>query len=60
MFEAAAEQGLALSFLGGPGDLPELDRMMAKHPAAPVILDHFMGCAREWVCKFRFRSITLG
>ena len=46
MFEAAAEQGLALSFLGGPGDLPELARMMAKHPSAPVILDHFMGCAR--------------
>ena len=46
MFEAAAEQGLALSFLGGPGDLHELDRMMAKHPTAPVILDHFMGCAR--------------
>ena len=46
MFEAAATEQLALSFLGGPGDLPELDRMMTKHPNAPVILDHFMGCAR--------------
>lgn len=44
MFEAAAAEQLALSFLGGPGDLEEIDRMMYKHPRAPVILDHFMGC----------------
>jgi predicted TIM-barrel fold metal-dependent hydrolase len=40
MFTAAARHNLALSFLIGPQDLPELDRMCAKHPEAPVIIDH--------------------
>lgn len=40
MFTAAARHNLALSFLMGPEDLPELDRMCAKHPEAPVIIDH--------------------
>jgi predicted TIM-barrel fold metal-dependent hydrolase len=40
MFVAAARHNLALSFLINPRDLPELDRMCAKHPEAPVIIDH--------------------
>lgn len=40
MFKAAASHNLALSFLMGPDDLPEVDRMCAKHPDAPVIIDH--------------------
>ena len=40
MFNAAARHNLGLSFLMGPADLPELDRMCAKHPDAPVIIDH--------------------
>ena len=40
MFTAAARHNLALSFLMGPDDLPELDRMCTRHPDAPVIIDH--------------------
>lgn len=40
MFGAAARHNLALSFLMGPDDLPEVDRMCTKHPEAPVIIDH--------------------
>ena len=40
MFATAARHNLGLSFLMGPADLPELDRMCAKHPDAPVIIDH--------------------
>jgi predicted TIM-barrel fold metal-dependent hydrolase len=40
MFTAAAQHNLALSFLINPADLPEVDRMCAKHPEAPVIIDH--------------------
>jgi predicted TIM-barrel fold metal-dependent hydrolase len=40
MFAAAAKNNLALSFLMGPDDLPEVDRMCTKHPEAPVIIDH--------------------
>lgn len=40
MFRAAAAHNLALSFLMGPDDIPEVDRMCAKHPDAPVIIDH--------------------
>ncbi|MCC6363801.1 MAG: amidohydrolase family protein [Bryobacterales bacterium] len=40
MFTAAAAHNLALSFLMEPQDLPELDRMCAAHPEAPVIIDH--------------------
>lgn len=43
MFAAAAEDGLALSFLMGVEDLPELDRMCRRFPEAPVILDHVCG-----------------
>ena len=41
MFTAGAEHNLALSFLMSPADLPELDRMCAKHGDTPVIVDHF-------------------
>ena len=40
MFEAAAEHNLAISFLLDPEDLPEVDRMCARHPDTPVIIDH--------------------
>ena len=40
MFTAAARHKLALSFLMGPDDLPEVDRMCTKHPDGPVIIDH--------------------
>jgi predicted TIM-barrel fold metal-dependent hydrolase len=40
MFAVAAEHNLVLSTLIGPDSLPELDRMCAKHPAAPVVIDH--------------------
>ena len=40
MFTAAARNNLALSFLMGPEDLPELDRLCTRHPEAPVIIDH--------------------
>ena len=32
MFETAASHGLALSFLIGPDDLPEIDRMCSRYP----------------------------
>ena len=41
MFAAGAEHNLALSFLMSPTDLPEVDRMCAKYPETPVIVDHF-------------------
>jgi len=41
MFKAGAEHRLALSFLMGPSDLPEVDRMCGKFPDTPVIIDHF-------------------
>ena len=41
MFRTGAEHNLALSFLMGPSDLPELDRMCTRHPETPVIIDHF-------------------
>ena len=43
MFAAAAEHGLVLSFLLGPADLAEVDRMCGRFPEAPVILDHVGG-----------------
>lgn len=43
MFSAAADHNLALSFLMGVEDLPELDRMCTRFPEAPVILDHVCG-----------------
>jgi predicted TIM-barrel fold metal-dependent hydrolase len=43
MFEAGAEHRLALSFLVHPHDLPEVDRMCARFPETPVIIDHLGG-----------------
>lgn len=40
MFAAGAKHNLALSFLMLPSDLPEVDRMCARFPETPVILDH--------------------
>ncbi len=47
MFRTAAEHNLALSFLMGPSDIPELDRMCGRHPDAPVIIDHFCLVGRQ-------------
>jgi predicted TIM-barrel fold metal-dependent hydrolase len=47
MFAAAAEHNLALSFLMGPSDLPEVDRMCRRFPETPVILDHFCLVGRQ-------------
>jgi predicted TIM-barrel fold metal-dependent hydrolase len=41
MFAAGAAHNLALSFLMTPADLPEVDRLCAKYPETPVIVDHF-------------------
>ena len=43
MFAAGAEHNLALSFLMGIHDLPDLDRMCTRFPETPVILDHVCG-----------------
>jgi predicted TIM-barrel fold metal-dependent hydrolase len=43
MFCAGAQHNLALSFLIGTDDLPELDRMCTRFPETPVILDHVCG-----------------
>lgn len=43
MFAAGAEENLALSFLLGPDDIPELDRMCERFPETPVIVDHLGG-----------------
>ena len=43
MFAAGAEDNLALSFLMGPREIPELDRMCERFPETPVIVDHFAG-----------------
>jgi predicted TIM-barrel fold metal-dependent hydrolase len=43
MFATGASQNLALSFLAGPTDLPEIDRMCALYPDTPVIIDHVGG-----------------
>lgn len=43
MFETAADHGLALSFLIGPGDLPEIDRMCSRYPDTRVVIDHVAG-----------------
>jgi predicted TIM-barrel fold metal-dependent hydrolase len=40
MFSKAAETKQVLSFLVDPPAFPEIDRMAAKHPGAPVIIDH--------------------
>ena len=43
MFETAANHGLALSFLVGPDDLPEIDRMCSRYPDTRVVIDHMAG-----------------
>jgi predicted TIM-barrel fold metal-dependent hydrolase len=43
MFATASEHGLVLSFLIGPADLDELDRMCERFPEAPVVIDHVGG-----------------
>ncbi len=43
MFKAGADHNLALSFLMGPRDLAEIDRMCRRFPETPVILDHLAG-----------------
>lgn len=40
MFRMSAAEDLPLSFLCGAADLPEVDRMCARHSDAPVIVDH--------------------
>ena len=40
MFRMSATGNLPLSFLCGADDLPEIDRMCARHGDAPVIIDH--------------------
>ena len=47
MFKAAAKHRLALSFLMGVDDLPEIDRMCTRFPESPVILDHTAGISRK-------------
>lgn len=47
MFSAGAKHNLALSFLMGPSDLPELDRMCTRFPETPVIIDHFCLIGRQ-------------
>ena len=47
MFAAGAKHNLALSFLMGPSDLPELDRMCTRFPETPVIVDHFCLLGRQ-------------
>lgn len=43
MFETAANRGLALSFLIGPDDLPEIDRLCSRYPDTKVVIDHVAG-----------------
>lgn len=47
MFAAGAAHNLALSFLMGPSDLPEVDRMCTRFPDTPVIIDHFCLIGRQ-------------
>ena len=44
MFQVGAEHNLALSFLMGNDELPDLERMCERHPDTPIILDHVCGC----------------
>ena len=43
MFKTGAEHNLALSFLMGLEDLPDLIRMCRRFPETPIILDHLCG-----------------
>ena len=44
MYQAGADNNLALSYLMGQDGLPEVDRMCTKYPETPIILDHVSGC----------------
>lgn len=50
MFAAGATHNLALSFLMGPADLPEVDRMCTRFPDTPAIIDHFCLIGRQGHC----------
>lgn len=41
MWTCAAETRQAMACLINPEDLPAVDKMCAKHPATPVVIDHF-------------------
>ena len=43
MFATGAAEDLAISFLAGPDDLHEIDRMCERFPETPVIIDHVGG-----------------
>lgn len=43
MFACGADRNLALAFLCGPADLPEIGRMCGRFPQTPVVIDHFGG-----------------
>ena len=56
MYQAGAENNLALSYLMGPDGLPEVDRMCRKYPGTPVIIDHVCG---SWIKKGVFPTEQL-
>lgn len=41
MWQAGAQQGLAMCCLVNPEALPAIDRMCEQHPETPVVIDHF-------------------
>lgn len=41
MWKCGAEEGLAMCHLINPDSLAAVDRMCAKHPDTPVVIDHF-------------------
>jgi predicted TIM-barrel fold metal-dependent hydrolase len=41
MWKCGAEERLAMCHLINPDSLPAVDRMCAKHPDTPVVIDHF-------------------
>jgi predicted TIM-barrel fold metal-dependent hydrolase len=41
MWRCGADEQLAMCHLINPGDLPAVDRMCARYPRTPVVIDHF-------------------
>ena len=41
MWRCGAAEGLAMCHLVNPDSLPAIDRMCAKHPDTPVVIDHY-------------------
>ncbi len=41
MWKCGADEGLAMCHLINPDSLPAVDRMCAKYPQTPVVIDHF-------------------